>query len=185
MRGFRAVEIEIVIVLAEHELVFAVHRREGIFELGIDEQHRCPAVLDDVVDLFDLKPEVDRYEHSPEATDPEEAHEQSGRVLRHDGDPLTLGEAQGVEPSGLGSRPGMHLLVGQRTQRRRGLVRLVDEPHAVAVDHRGTLQEVTNGQRYAHGIPSSECGASLVGAPPAHRPYAADTFTCRGSRAWR
>ena len=33
------------------------------------------------------------------------------------------------------------------------MIGLVDEPHAVAVDDRGTLQEITNGQRYPHGSP--------------------------------
>jgi len=57
-------------------------------------------------------------------------------------------ERSGVLPRALG-----HLAIRERTERRRGLIGLVDDSDAISVHERGALQEVSDGQWNEHDFP--------------------------------
>ena len=56
-------------------------------------------------------------------------------------------------PGGLGPGEARDLGPGELAERFRGLVGLVDDADAIAVDELGPLDEVEHGQRYTHGRP--------------------------------
>ena len=80
----------------------AVTPARALVELGVDEQHAGPRVLDDVLDLFGVEAEVDGHEDPAEPADPEERDEEPGGVRADDGDPLPLLNPHAIECSGHG-----------------------------------------------------------------------------------
>ena len=138
---------------ADDEPVLRADAREGVVELGVDKQHRCAGVLDDVPHLVGVEPEVDGHQDPARSAHPEERHEQSGRIGRHDRDALTHADPEVVQGGGLGARELTHAAVGQLAERRRGLVGLVDDADPVAVHECGALQEVVDRQRHLHAGP--------------------------------
>ena len=120
--------------------------RVGVDDLGA-------AVPDDVLDLGAAEPEVDRDEHASPPGDAEERREQPRRVLRDDGDPAADRHAEFVEPAACARAFAAICAVGELTQRRRGLVGLVDDGDAVGIDVLGAVEEVADGQRVVHGAP--------------------------------
>ena len=61
-----------VLVAVEHHPHLGRHARQGVVDLGVDEQDRGPRVLDDVADLLGVETEVHGHEHAPEAAHPED-----------------------------------------------------------------------------------------------------------------
>ena len=140
---------------ADDVAVLGRDAREGLVELGVDEQHRRAGVLDDVAHLVDVQAEVDRDEDAPESTDAEERRHEAGAVLAHDRDALALADAEPVEARRLGSCELGDPLVGEVTPRGCGLVGLVDETDAVAVDELRVPDEVVHSQRNLHAANST------------------------------
>ena len=99
----------------------------GAIEFGIDEQDACAAVLDDVADLPRREPEVHRHQHPAVPRDTEEGSQQSGAVVRDEGDPLAHLDAKPVQVRGHGRSLGTELTVGELSHRGCRLVRLVDD----------------------------------------------------------
>ena len=112
-------------------------------------------MLDDVAHLVDVQAEVDRDEDASEPTDTEERGHEPGAVLTHDRDALALTDAEPVETGSLGPRQLGDPLVGELTPRGCGLVGLVDQTDAVAVDELGAPDEVVHSQRNLHGANST------------------------------
>ena len=127
-----------------------VHVGECLVELGIDEQHGGTGLLDDVADLVGVEAEVDRDDHAPVAGDAEQGDEEAGAVVGDDGDTLAATDAEGVEAGG--QRPGVlgDLPPGQLAPAVGGLVGLVDDADAVAVDVLGAIEEVEDVERDLH-----------------------------------
>ena len=132
----------------------AGHVPEVALELGIDEQDRCAGVLDDVLHLVGVEPEVDRHEHPTEARHAVERREQPGGVVADDGDALAVADTEGVETGGLGSGQLADPAPRRLAPRRGRLVGLVDDGHTVAVDGDGAVEEVSDSQRHTHGAES-------------------------------
>ena len=86
----------------------------------------------------------------PDPLTPKNDVMQSGAVLAHDGDSLTLADAEPIEAGGLGASELGHPLVGELAPRLGGLVGLVDQTDAVAVNELGAPDEVDNSQRNLH-----------------------------------
>jgi hypothetical protein len=107
-------------------------------------------VLDDVGDLVGSQPEVHRHQHPPGPGDAEERREQPGAVVTHDRDPVADADAELVELGGLPAGQRADLGVGELSQRRRGLVGLVDDAGALAVDPDGPVDEVGDAERNDH-----------------------------------
>jgi len=78
--------------------------------------------------------------------------------------PLALADAELVEPGLHGPAAAGHFAVGQLTQRRRGLLGLVDDADPVSVDQLAAVEEVATGERDAHagsrGAPTGSAGRS-------------------------
>ena len=94
---------------AEHEPVGGLDAGQVVLELGVDQEHRGPGVLDDVLDLGRRQAEVDGHQDAAPAAHPVERGEQAGRVVGHDGHPLAGLDAQPVEAGGLGPGPAGHV----------------------------------------------------------------------------
>ncbi len=58
---------DLVVVLAEHERPLALDLVDQVAQVGVDHQHLGAGVLDDVADLGDGEPEVDRHQHAAPA----------------------------------------------------------------------------------------------------------------------
>ena len=67
---------------------------QRIFKLGVNDEHLCTTMLDDVSNLFSREPKVDWCKHSTICTDSKEAGEQPSRVLADNGDASTLSNTQ-------------------------------------------------------------------------------------------
>ena len=96
---------EQVVVVAEDEAELRLDVRQRVVELGIDQQHPGPGVLDDVGHLVGPEPEVDRHQDPPGPGHAEERREQSGAVVADDRDPVADADAELVELRGLPSGP--------------------------------------------------------------------------------
>ena len=97
--------------------MLALDAVERVLELGVVQEHRRAAVLDDVRDLLVVEAEVDRHEHSAERAHAEEADEQTRALFwLDDRDPLALADAALVERGRL--RPGQlgDAAVGERAE---------------------------------------------------------------------
>ena len=140
----------LVAVVTDDEPVGRGDARQVLRQLGVHDQDRRPAVLDDVADLGRVEPEVDRHQDPARAADPVEGREQAGGVVRHHRHPLPHPDPEGVERGGLGASPLGHLAVGQRAPGGRRLIGLVDDPDPVAVDQLGPVQEVVDRQGHLH-----------------------------------
>jgi hypothetical protein len=118
--------------------------------LGVDEEHRRAAVLDDVGDLVCLEAEVDRDDDPAARGRPVEEVEHARGVRADDRDPLARADAERVESGGdrVGARGDVG--EGQRAEARGGLVGLVDDRDALGVDRRAAREEVTGGERDEH-----------------------------------
>jgi hypothetical protein len=145
-------------VAGDHQVVVAPHDErvlgldvlQAVRELGVDEQHAGPGVLDDVGDLVARQSEVHRYEHPPVAADPPERRQQPRAVVADHGHALTEPDAELVELCRDPACPQAHLGVRDRAPRGSGLVRFVDDARALAVDGHGAVQEVAHTQRDDH-----------------------------------
>ena len=99
----------VVVVLAEQEAVLdrgAGGFGEEVLVLGVGEEDRSAAMLDDVGDLGGLQPEVDGHADPSVRGDAEEQFQQPGGVLADDGDALAASHAELVEAGG--QRPAAH-----------------------------------------------------------------------------
>ena len=149
--GLAALEVDLAVgVRAEHHPV--LHRQVGdrLGQLGVDEEHRRPRVLEDVLDLHRGQPEVDRHQHPPVAAHPEERREQATGVLREHRDPLAAADAPLVEVGGLGPGQLLGAPVGDPPQPAARCVGLVDDPDAVAVDEGRSVEVAADGHGGAH-----------------------------------
>jgi hypothetical protein len=161
---FSVVVVQLAVGLGtQHELLLAVHRSEGVGQLGVDQQDRRARVLDDVADFLGHQPEVDRYQDPAPAGHAPERREEPGGVVRHDRHPLALRHPETVERGGLRPCPPAHLLIRERPPRLGRLVRLVDHAHPVRVHGHRTVEEVTNRECDLHG-------SSLPPVRPGRRP---------------
>ena len=161
-------------VAAEHEPVGGVDVGERFVELGVDEEHGGAGLLDDVADLVGVETEVDRHDDAPVPGDREQGDEEAGAVVRHDRDPFAGTDPESVEAGGhrsgvLGDLSPCHPppAVG-------GLVGLVDDADAVAVDVLGTVEEVEDVERDLHRV----APGSLVTS----RSFGLLRVSCRGRR---
>ncbi len=138
-------------VVADGEHVLAGDVLEDLGQLGVDVEHPRARVLDDVADLLDGEPEVDRHQHPPVTRDPEERGEQACAVVRDVGDPVAEPDPELVQLGGL--RPGQlaHPGVGELAERARRLLRLVHDAGALGVDGQRAVEEVVDGERHDHG----------------------------------
>ena len=141
---------EQVVVVAEDEAELGLDVGQRVVELGIDQQHPGPGVLDDVGHLVGPEPEVDRHQHPAGPGHPEERREQAGTVVADDRDPVADADAELVELRGLPSGQCADLGVGELPQGRGGLVGLIDDAGALAVDGDGAVDEVGDAERDDH-----------------------------------
>ena len=154
--------------------MLALDAGERLLELGVVQQHRRAAVVDDVADLLAVQPEVDRHEHPAEPAHAEEADEQAGAFWLDDRHPLARPDAALVERGGLGAGQLGDAAVRERAEAvlsgtTAGLVRLVDHTDAIGVDE---LRLARTGQRSSEAraccrsTPASPvaCAAGWVGA---------------------
>ena len=130
--------------------VLGLDALQVVGELGVDEQHPGAGVLDDVGDLVAREPEVHRHQHPPVAAHAPERRQQPRAVVADHGHALAEPDAELVELRRDAACPLAHLGVGDRAPRGSGLVRLVDDARAVAVDGHGAVQEVAHTQRDDH-----------------------------------
>ena len=136
---------------AEHDAVRGPDVAQGLVELGVDEQHRGPAVLDGVAHLVRTQPEVDGHGDAAARGHGVQQLQQPGGVLAHDGDALARAHAQRVQAGLPGPHAPGELAVGRAGHGHRGLVRLVDDGDGVGEDGLGAVQEVVDGQGDEHG----------------------------------
>ena len=88
--------------------------------------------------------------------------------MRHDRDALARPDTERVEPGRLRARPLGNLAPGARLPRGRRLVGFVDHTDPVPVDELGPLEEIVDGQRYAHpDTPSFPDGCTHCSKSPA------------------
>src|SRR5581483_7391032 len=109
----------------ERELVLALDAGERLLELGVVEQHRRAAVVDDVRDLLAVEAEVDRHQHAAEG-----AHEEAGAVLADDGDTFAVADAPFVECRRLRAGELGDAAVGEGAETTAGRVGFVDDSDA-------------------------------------------------------
>src|SRR5581483_8913888 len=114
----------------ERELVLALDAGERLLELGVVEQHRRAAVVDDVRDLLAVEAEVDRHQHAAERAHAEEAHEEAGAVLADDGDTFAVADAPFVECRRLRAGELGDAAVGEGAETTAGRVGFVDDSDA-------------------------------------------------------
>ena len=129
-----------------------LHVTQGGLQLGVHDEHFGSRVVDDVLDLLCVQPEVDRHAHSPEGTGAEQEHQQPGCVVADHGHPGSEVQAHLVQTGGHGPREFAHSPIGEVRQGGGHLVRLVDEGDPVAVYEFGPTQVVCNGQWDLHGV---------------------------------
>jgi hypothetical protein len=130
-----------------------VHVGQCLVVVGIDEQQRGPAVLDDVGDLVARQAEVDGDHDAARRRRAVEEVEHAGGVRADHRDPLAGGDAHGVEAGGDCARATMQLGEGQLAQAAAGLVGLVDHRDAIGIDRRAAGEEVVRRQGNEHRAP--------------------------------
>ena len=138
----------------EHDALGHRHARQHVGELRVDEKQPGSRVLQDVGDLFCVEPEVDRDEDPAVPAHPEESRKESPGIRAHDGHALTRADPHGLEGDRHAPGPCVELRVGDAAERS-GNPWLVHHRKALGVDERGPVQEVSDGQRHAHGAPGS------------------------------
>ena len=120
---------------------------DALRSLGVDEGHFGPGVLQPVAQLLTGPPGVEGHDDGAGQGDGPERHHPLGQVPHHDGDAVTLPDAEFVDQA-VGQRAGDPVVLGER-----GPLVLVDEVGGVAVPE-GQIEDgaaVTPGR-------SSTCG---------------------------
>ena len=153
-----------VLLAVEHDPVWGAHVREGLVELGVDQEHLGAGVLGDVGHVAGVQAEVDGHQHPPEGRDAEERDHEARRVGAHDGHPRAVVHAQAVELPGHPARPS-HEVGGGHPAQRRGSPGLVHHQGPVAEELR-PVEEVDQGQ----GDPHAGQRSALRPARPDPRP---------------
>ena len=161
--SLRAAEEDWVGAPAEHEAVLDLQRPERLFQLGIDQQHGGPRVLEDVRDLVCAQTVVDRDEHAPIGADAEEAYQKAGGVGRHDGHPGARLDSKVVERGGQTAGHAGKRGIGDAAETAPGGIRLVHDGLAISVRQLGALEEIDEGQRNDHARPP--CDALRTAVP--------------------
>ena len=100
----------------EQDAVLGLHADQRVVEVGVDEQHRRPAVLDDVTHLVGREAKVDRHHGAAETADAPEGDQQTTRVGADDRHPLSVTHTHGVEGECHPPGPPVQLRVGDATE---------------------------------------------------------------------
>jgi hypothetical protein len=127
-----------------------LHGGQRLVELGIDQKHGGPGVVDDVSDLLGSQPEVGGHDDAVEAAHAEESDQGPRGIGTDDRDPLPVAHAHPVEREGHPAGARLELGVGERAQRAED-VRLVDHRHAVTVDVGRAFEVIPDVQGHTHG----------------------------------
>jgi hypothetical protein len=162
--GIGTAEQERVSLRAQDVAVRHFQMAQGFVQLGIDEQHRRPRVLEDVDDLVCPQPVVDGDEDAAIRAHAEEGHQEARRVGRDDGHARAGRDAQIIERRGQATRHPRELAVGDAAQSSagRGGCRTLRGRHAQV----NALDEVAEGQRNDHDRTSvSGAGWSRLAGP--------------------
>jgi hypothetical protein len=133
----------------EQDAVLGLHADQCLVEVGVDEQHRRAAMLDDVAHLLGREAKVDRHHGAAEAADAPEGDQQATGVGADDRHPLPLTHTHGLEPERHPPGPPVELSVGEAAERA-GRAGLVDQSHPVGIHVSGAREEITNGQCDVH-----------------------------------
>ena len=93
--------------------MLGLHPHQRLVEVGVDEQHRCAGVLDDVAHLVGREAEVDRHHRAAEAAYAPEGDQQPTGVGADDRHPLAVAHPQGLEAERHPPGPAVELGVGE------------------------------------------------------------------------
>ena len=136
----------------EGEAVGHVDAGHHVAQLGVIEEHGCPGVLHDELDLIGRQAEVDGDQDAPVAADAEIGGQELPRIRADDGHPGAMSHVEMVERERQPARPGLQLAIGQLTERSRR-ARLVDDGDPVGVHQRRPVEKVRHRQCDPHGTP--------------------------------
>ena len=137
-------------MVANGVLKLAFDRCQVFFDLRIDEQHPCTAVIHDVADLFLVETKVDRHRDAAMSWHSQKQVLEAGSVVRHNRYSFTESNTEFVEACSELATSFGDLTKGQRRPRIGWLVRFIDDRDAIRIVELGTIDEGLDREWRAH-----------------------------------